>query len=50
MYCCAVIMEGPKGGEEDFWAGGASRFAAGVDACSSAEGVVDKVVCGGVCW
>jgi hypothetical protein len=50
MYGDAMIMEGPEGREEDFWAGGASLGAAGVDVCGGAEGVVDKVVSGGVCW
>ena len=43
VYGDAMIMEGPDGRKEDFWAGGASLG-------GGAEGVVDKVVSDGVCW
>ena len=49
-YCNAIIVKGREGGETDFRAGGARWVAAGEDASSGTSTVVNKVVCGEVCW
>ncbi len=44
----AMVMEGTKGREEDLWARGAGRCAAGEDASIGVLCVVDEVVSGRV--